>query len=77
MLLGQVELKLLFKARACIALTQGLERSPVCAELLRDALYGDVPERAFWTLGRVVVDDDVVYWYSFSNHYTKRAFTQP
>ena len=22
-------------------------------------------------------DDDVVYWYSFSNHYTKRAFTQP
>jgi len=21
--------------------------------------------------------DDVVYWYSFSNHYTKRAFTQP
>ena len=19
-------------------------------------------------------DDDVVYWYSFSNHYTKRAF---
>ena len=40
MLLGQVELKLLFKARACIALTQGLERSPVCAELLRDALLG-------------------------------------
>ena len=23
------------------------------------------------------LDDDVVYWYSFSNHYTKRAFTQP
>ena len=23
------------------------------------------------------VDDVVVYWYSFSNHYTKRAFTQP
>ena len=23
------------------------------------------------------VKDDVVYWYSFSNHYTKRAFTQP
>ena len=23
------------------------------------------------------VDDDVVYWYSFSKHYTKRAFTQP
>ena len=22
-------------------------------------------------------DDVVVYWYSFSNHYTKRAFTQP
>ena len=22
-------------------------------------------------------DDDVVYWYSFSNHYTKCAFTQP
>ena len=22
-------------------------------------------------------DDDVVYWYLFSNHYTKRAFTQP
>lgn len=21
--------------------------------------------------------DDDVYWYSFSNHYTKRAFTQP
>ena len=21
--------------------------------------------------------DDVVYWYLFSNHYTKRAFTQP
>ena len=33
-----MELKLLFKARACIALTQGLERSPVCAELLRDTL---------------------------------------
>ena len=31
-------LKLLFKARACIALTQGLERRPVCAKLLRDAL---------------------------------------
>ena len=23
------------------------------------------------------LDDVVVYWYSFSNHYTKRAFTQP
>ena len=22
-------------------------------------------------------DDVVVYWYSSSNHYTKRAFTQP
>ena len=30
-LLGQMELELLFKARACIDLTQGLERSPVCA----------------------------------------------
>ena len=35
-----MELKLLFKARACISLTQGLERRPVCAELLRDALLG-------------------------------------
>ena len=28
-------------------------------------------------LGAVTTDDVVVYWYSFSNHYTKRAFTQP
>ena len=27
----------------------------------------------FITAGR----DDDVYWYSFSNHYTNRAFTQP
>ena len=30
--------------------------------------------QALWDRGD---DDDVVYWYSFSNHYTKRAFTQP
>ena len=24
-----------------------------------------------------LADDVVVYWYSFSNHYTKCAFTQP
>ena len=29
----------LFKARVCISLMQGLERRPVCAELLRDALF--------------------------------------
>ena len=28
-------------------------------------------------LAQADVGDDVVYWYSFSNHYTKRAFTQP
>ena len=27
--------------------------------------------------GLTTLKDDVVYWYSFSNHYTKRAFTQP
>jgi hypothetical protein len=36
-LLRQVELALLLKARASIVLTQGLELGPVLGELLRDA----------------------------------------
>ena len=44
---------------------------PVCGEALRGAPALRCAQCACGD------DDVVVYWYSFSNHYTKRAFTQP
>ena len=46
----------------------GLERFSLEA-LLYAELFGFI-----WVERLVMI---VVYWYSFSNHYTKRAFTQP
>ena len=40
MFLWQVNLSLLLETRACIALAQGLEGSPMLGELLRDTLLG-------------------------------------
>ena len=40
MLLGELKLALVLETRACVALTQGLEGSPMLGELLRDTALG-------------------------------------